>query len=89
MSEDESLKIPYHVEVLDCLVDVSNGGRFCWVRIFENHVHVFGRGHYILEGVSLRPHEVFYTKQGLLIPYEIIDGEYTCVSSYIYSSTHI
>ena len=37
-SEDESLKIPYLVEVLDCLVDVSTGGTFCWVRIFENHV---------------------------------------------------
>ena len=31
--EDESLKIPYPVEVLDCLVDVSTGGTFCWVRI--------------------------------------------------------
>ena len=32
-SEDDSLKIPYPVEVLDCLVDVSTGGTFCWVRI--------------------------------------------------------
>ena len=69
-SEDESLKIPYLVEVLDCLVDVSTGGKFCWVIIFENHVDVFGRGHYVLEGVNLHPHEVFYTKQGLLISTE-------------------
>ena len=41
--EGESLKIPYLVEVLDCLVDVSTSGTFCWVRIFENHVDVFGR----------------------------------------------
>ena len=68
MSEDESFKIPYHVEVLDSLVDVSIGGTFCWVRIFENHVDVFGRCHYVPEGVNLHPHEVFYTKQGLLIP---------------------
>ena len=34
MSEDWSLKIPYFVEVLDCLVDVSTSGTFCWVRIF-------------------------------------------------------
>jgi hypothetical protein len=89
MSEDESLKIPYPVEVLDCLVDVSTGGTFCWVRRFENHVDVFDRGHYIPEGVNLHPREVFYTKQGLLIPPEIINGEYTCVSFNIYSSTHI
>ena len=31
--EYESLKTPYPVEVLDCLVDVSTGGTFCWVRI--------------------------------------------------------
>ena len=49
--EDESLKIPYPVEVLDCLVDVSTGGTFCWVRIFEHHIDVFGRVHYIPEGV--------------------------------------
>ena len=78
--EDESLKIPYPVEVLDCLVDVSIGGIFFWVRIFENHVDVFGKVHYIPEGVNLNQHEVFYQKQGLLIPIEIIDGEYTCVS---------
>ena len=65
-SKDESLKIPYPVEVLDCLVDVSTGGTFFWVRIFENHVDVFGRGHYVLEGVNLHPHEVFYTKQDML-----------------------
>ena len=87
--EDESLKIPYHVEVLDCLVDVSTHGTFCWVSIFENHVDVFSRGHNIPEGVNFHPHEVFYRKQILLIPTEIIDGEYTCASFYIYSSTHI
>ena len=89
ISEDESLKIPYTVEVLDCLVDVSTGGTFCWVTIFENHVDVFGRGHYVLEGVNLHPHEVFYTKQGLLISTEIIDGEYTCVSFNSYFSIHV
>ena len=89
MSKDESLKIPYHVEVLDCLVDVSTGGTICWVRIFENRVQFFGRGHYIPEVVNLHPHEVFYTKQGMLIPTKIIDGEYACVYFYIYSSTHI
>ena len=35
-SEDESLKNPYLVEVLDCVVDVSTGGTFFLVRIFEN-----------------------------------------------------
>ena len=34
ISEEESLKIPYPVEVLNCLVDVSTGGTFCWVIIF-------------------------------------------------------
>ena len=34
ISEEESLKIPYLVEVLNCLVDVSTGGTLCWVRIF-------------------------------------------------------
>ena len=87
-SEDESLKTPYPVEVLDCLVDVSTGGTFCWVRIFENHVDVFGRGHYVLKGVDFHPHEVFYTKQGMLIPTEIIDGEYTYVYFNTYFSTH-
>ena len=83
-----SLKIPYPVEVLDCLVDVSTGGTFCWVRIFENHVGVFGRGHYVPEGLNFHPHEVFYTKEGLLIPNKIIDGEYTYVYFNIYFSTH-
>ena len=82
--EDESLEIPYPVEVLDCLVDVSIGGRFYWVRIFGNHVDFFGRGHYVPEGVNLHPHEVFYTKKGLLIPTKIIDGEYTYVYFNIY-----
>ena len=68
------MKIPYPIEVLDCLVDVSTGGTFCWVRIFENHVDVFGIGHYVPDGVNLHPHEVFYTKQVLLIPTKIIDG---------------
>jgi len=36
MSGDESLKIPYLMEVLDCLAEVSIGGIFCWVRIFKN-----------------------------------------------------
>ena len=88
MFDDEWLKIPYPIEVLDCLVDVSTHGTFCWARIFENHVDVFGRGHYVLEGVNLHPHEVFYAKQGLLIPIEIIDGEYTYVSFNIYFSNH-
>ena len=73
--EDESLKLSYPVEVLDCLVDLSTGD-FFWVRIFENHVDVFGRGHHVPEGVNLHPHEVFYIEQGLLIPTEIIDSEY-------------
>ena len=34
ISKEESLKIPYPVEVLNCLVDVSTGGTFYWVRIF-------------------------------------------------------
>ena len=50
--EDESLKIPYTAEVFYCLVDASTGRKFCWVRIFENHVDVFGRGHYIHEGMK-------------------------------------
>ena len=29
ISEEESLKVPYLVEVLNCLVDVSTGGTFC------------------------------------------------------------
>ena len=29
ISEEESLKIPYPVEVLNCLVDVSTSGAFC------------------------------------------------------------
>ena len=78
-SEEESLKIPYPMEVLNCLVDVSTGGTFCWVRIFECELDVTGRGHHIPQGVNLHPYEVFYTKQGLLIPTEIIDGEYTCI----------
>ena len=73
---------------MDCLVYVSTGGTFCWVRIFENHVDVFGKGHYVPKGVNFHSHEVFYTKQGLLIPTEIIDGEYTYVSFNIYFSTH-
>ena len=39
--EDESLKIPYLVEVLDCLVDISTSGTFCWVRIFEKHLDIY------------------------------------------------
>ena len=39
-SEVESLKSPYPIEFLDCLVDVSTCGTFCWVRIFENHVDI-------------------------------------------------
>ena len=56
--------------------------------IFENHVDVFGRGHYVPEGVNLHEHEVFYTKQGMLIPTKIIDGEYKYVYFNIYFSTH-
>lgn len=65
--------------MLNCLVDVSTGGTLCWVRIFESDVDVIGRGHHIIQGVSLHPHEVFYTKQGLLISTEIIDGKYTYI----------
>ena len=79
ISKEESLKIPYPVEVLNCLVDVSTGGTFCWVRIFEYELDVIGRGHHYPQGVNLHTHEVFYTKQGLLISTEIIDGEYTCI----------
>ena len=52
-------------------------------------MNVIDRGHHILEGVDLHSHEVFYTKQGLLISTEIIDGEYTCVSFNSYFSLHI
>ena len=45
--EEESLKIPYPVEMLNCLVDVSNGGTFYWVIIFECDLDVIGRGHHI------------------------------------------
>ena len=45
--EEDSLEISYHVEVLNCLVDVSIGGTFCWVRIFECELYVIGRGHHI------------------------------------------
>ena len=34
MSKEESLKIPYPVEVLNSLVDVSTGETFYWIRIF-------------------------------------------------------
>ena len=34
ISKEESLKIPYLVQVLNCLVYVSTNGTFCWVRIF-------------------------------------------------------
>ena len=60
MTKEESLKIPYLVEVLNCLVDVSTGGTFCWVRIFECELDVICRGHHIPQGVNLHPHEVFY-----------------------------
>ena len=80
ISEEESFKISYLVEVvLNCLVDVSTGGTFCWVIIFECELDVIGRGHHIPQGVNLHPHEVFYMKQGLSISTEIIDGEYTCI----------
>ena len=88
ISEEESLKIPYPVEVLNCLVDVSTGGTLCWVRIFECELDVIGRGHHIPQGVNLHPHEVFYTKQGLLISIEIIDGEYTCIFYFIFFSLY-
>jgi hypothetical protein len=45
LSKDESLCIPYPVEVLDFLVDVSSGKTFCWVRIFDHLEDVIGRGH--------------------------------------------
>ena len=63
ISEEESLKIPYPMEVLNCLVDVSAGGTFCWVIIFECELDVIGRGHHIPQGVNLHPHEVFYTNK--------------------------
>ena len=65
ISEEESLKILYPMEVLNCLVDVSTCGTICWVRIFECELDVIGRGHHIPQGVNLHPHEVFYTKQGV------------------------
>ena len=65
--------------MLNCLVDVSTGRTFCWVRILECELDVIGRGHHIHQGVNLHLHEVFYTKQGLLTSTEIIDGEYTCI----------
>jgi len=80
MYKEESLKNPYHVQVLSCLVDVKTGATFCWIRIFESHVDVIHRGHHIPEGLILHPHEAFYTTQLLLIPIEIIDGKHTCVS---------
>jgi hypothetical protein len=43
MFENEPLNIPYLMEVLECLVEVSIGGTFCWVRIFEIHVNLIGR----------------------------------------------
>lgn len=79
MSKEESLKIPYPLEVLKCLVDVSICGIFCSVKFFESDVDVIGRGHHIPQGVNLHPHDIFYTKQSLLISTEIIDGEYTCI----------
>ena len=67
------------MEVLNCLVNVSFGGTFCWIRIFECDLDVIGIGHHIPQGVNLHPHEVFYTQQVLLISIEIIDGECTCI----------
>lgn len=58
--KNESLKIMYHMEVLDFLVHVSISWTFICVRIFEIHVDVIGRGHHILEGVNLDPRELFY-----------------------------
>lgn len=75
--------------MLDCLVKVSNVGTFCWVIIFEIHVDVICRDNQIPKGKNLQPREVFYTKQGLLVPIEIIDGEYTHVSCNIYIFTFI
>ena len=63
ISKEDSLKIPYPVEVLNCLVDVSTGGTFYWVRIFGCEFDVIGRGHHIPQGVNLHPHEVFYTNK--------------------------
>ena len=60
--EEEPLKIPYLVKVLNSLVEVSIGGTFCWVRILEIHMVVLGTSHHISKGVNLHPHEVFYTK---------------------------
>jgi len=74
------------MEVLNCLVEVYISGTFCWVRIFGSHVDVINRGHHILKVMNLYPSEVVYTKQGLLIPTKIIDGEYKCVPFNIYFS---
>jgi hypothetical protein len=52
-------------------------------------VDVTSRCHYISERVNLHPHEVFYTKQSLLIPIEIIDGEYQSIYFNIYILVHI
>jgi hypothetical protein len=42
LSKYESLCIPYLVEVLDFLVDVSFGKTFCWMRIFDHLEDVIG-----------------------------------------------
>ena len=34
MFEEESFKIPYPMEALNCLVDISTGQTFCWGIIF-------------------------------------------------------
>ena len=41
------------MEVLDFLVEVSTGGPFYWVRIFESHVDVIDRIYHISKGVNL------------------------------------
>jgi hypothetical protein len=79
MFEDESLKILYPVEVLDCLVEVSTGGTLYWIIIFDSHANVISRGHHILEGVNLHPRGVFYTKRGLLIPTKSLIVSIMCV----------
>jgi len=67
LSKDESLCIPYPIEVLDFIVDVSFGKNFFGVRIFDHLEDVIGRGHRVPEGVNFHPREVFYTQEEFLI----------------------
>jgi len=47
MYEYELLKIPYFMEVLDYLEEVSTSQTLFWVRIFETKMDGIHRGHHI------------------------------------------